>query len=68
VTDLLRVVGRDAGPHEPERRRQSVEQIDLEARGQKLVGRVESRGAGADDHGTHGALAAEDAHVLCLRS
>ena len=43
------MVGRDAGAHETERRRQRVEEVDLEAGGEQLVGRVEAGGAGADD-------------------
>ena len=44
----LRVVGRDAGAHEPVRRRQRVEQVDRDARLEQLVGGVEAGRAGAD--------------------
>ena len=43
------MVRRDAGAHEAERRRQEVEQVDLEALREQLLGRVEARGTGADD-------------------
>ena len=49
--DVL-VVGRDAEANEPPRRRQAVEDVDLDARGlalQERVGGVEARGPGADD-------------------
>ena len=45
----LRMVGRDAGPDEPERRRQEVDQVDLEALVEQLRGRVEAGRPGADD-------------------
>ena len=46
----LWVIGRDAGPHEPERRRQRVVEVDLEVLllEQVLAG-VEAGRAGADD-------------------
>ena len=47
----LRVVGRDAGAHEPERRRQRVVEVDLEAAAFSSARRRRSRRAGAD-HGT----------------
>ena len=56
----LRVVGRDAGADEPERRRQDLEQVDLEAGLQELVGRVEAGRAGADDRCAQGAHRAFD--------
>ena len=46
----LRVVGRDAGAHEPVGRRQRVEQVDRDACLQQLVGCVEAGRAGPD-HG-----------------
>src|SRR5918995_906327 len=48
----LRVVGGDAGAHEPVGRRQGVVQIDRDARLQQLVGCVEAGRAGSDDGGT----------------
>jgi hypothetical protein len=51
------VIRGDARAHQPEGRRQRVEQVDLEASGQQLVGRVEPRRARAHDHGALG-----DAH------
>ena len=48
----LGVVGRDAGAHEPERRRQQVDQVDLEALAEQLLGRVEAGRSGADDGGS----------------
>ena len=50
----LRVVGRDAGAHQPERRRQRVEQVDRDTRPQQLVGGIEAGRAGADDGGAGG--------------
>jgi len=47
----LRVVGRDARAHEAERRRERVEDVDLEPGLEQLVGGVEPGGPGADDHG-----------------
>ena len=44
----LRVVGRDAEAHQPERRLQRVIHIDLELGLQKLIGGVEARRARAD--------------------
>jgi len=38
----LRVIGRDAGAHQPERGRQRVDQVDLEPRIEQLIGRVEA--------------------------
>ena len=50
----LRVVGGDPGAHEPERRRQLVVEVDLEAHFEQLIGGVEARGSGADDgHTVH---------------
>jgi hypothetical protein len=43
----LRVVGGDARAHEPERRRERVEQVDLEAGSEQLVSRVEAGRTGA---------------------
>ena len=48
----LRVVGSDAGAHEPVGRRQRVEQVDRDARLQQLVGGVEAGRAGPDDRYT----------------
>ena len=45
----LRMVGRDARPHEPERRRQAVEQVDREAGVEQRGGGVEAGRPGADD-------------------
>jgi hypothetical protein len=45
----LRVVRGDAGADEPERRRQAVEQVDLEARLEQRLGGVEAGGPGAQD-------------------
>ena len=53
----LRVVGGDARPHEPVRRRQAVVEVDGELRvvdGQQLAGGVEAARAGADDGGAKG--------------
>ena len=50
----LRVVRRHAGAHEPERRRQEVDEVDLEAGLQELVGRVEAGRASADDGNAQG--------------
>src|SRR6185436_12856914 len=47
----LRMVGRDARAHEPERRRQRVVEVDLPALLQELVGGVEAGWAGADHGG-----------------
>src|SRR5439155_14941026 len=50
--DLL-VVGSDAQTHQPVRRRQPVEQVDLDdARvAEQMIGGVEAGGPGADDRG-----------------
>ena len=48
----LRVVGRDPAAHEPERRRQAVEHVDLDGHAlvhEHVFGGVEARRAGADD-------------------
>ena len=50
----LGVVGRDAGAHEAERRRQAVEHVDLDRharRREQGLGGVEAGRAGADDRG-----------------
>ncbi len=52
----LRVVGGDAGAHEPERRGQGVDQVDLPALGEQLVGAVEAGRAGADHGGAQGLI------------
>ena len=48
----LRMVGRDAGAHQPERRRQAVEHVDLDRHVfalQQVLGGVEAGRARADD-------------------
>ena len=53
----LRVVGRDARPHQPEGRRQAVEDVDLDGGAllpQQVLGRVEARRPGADDRHAQG--------------
>ena len=49
----LRVVRSHARAHQPERRRQGVEQVDLEARAQQLVAGVEARRSSADHRNPH---------------
>ena len=53
----LGVIGRHAGAHEAERGREDLEQVDLEAGLQQLVGGVEAGRAGADDRRAQGVLA-----------
>jgi hypothetical protein len=50
----LRVVRRDARAHEPERRRQAIEQVQLQRpfRVEQVSGRVEAGRPGADDRHT----------------
>ena len=43
------MVRRDARADQAERRREQVDQVDLEALAEQLIGRVEARRAGADD-------------------
>jgi hypothetical protein len=62
----VRVVGRDARAHEPERRWERVQHVDLEAGGHKLVGGVEAGRAGADDHGAHRARLELEMVMRCL--
>ena len=61
----LRMVGRDAEPDEPPRRREPLDHVHLGRRigGQKRAGRVETSRAGADDRNPeHGC----DASRACL--
>ena len=49
----VRVVGRDARAHEPERRRQHVEEVDLRAGLEEMGRGVEARGTRPDDRHLH---------------
>ena len=49
----VRVIGRHARAHQPERGRQRVEQVDFEARRQQPVGGIEAGRAGADHRDPH---------------
>ncbi len=66
----LRMVGRDAGPHEAERRRELVEEIDLDHQIgvalvlQQVTGRIEAGRPGTDDRNPQRAvLGAEHGHT-----
>ena len=56
----LGVIRRHAGAYEPERGRQDLQQVDLEAGLQQLVCGVEAGRSGAHDRGTQGGLAHMD--------
>jgi hypothetical protein len=59
------VVGRDAEPHEPPRRRQPLEHVDLDvARLEQVVGGVEARRARADDGDAQRGSISEDAGLV----
>ena len=69
----VRMVGRDAEPDEPPRRRQPLDQVHLGRRiraREQVPGRVEGRGPGADDGDAEGqasAVSLTDRHPIAVR-
>ena len=67
----LRVVGRDAGAHEPPRRRQPLVEVDVQLGlgvAQQVARRVGPGGAGADDRDADAPLAHAGAEYTAGRS